>query len=559
MSALTSYRVFRREAAGFDGATAETATYTQLRHVFSTPTTTAVGRFEPSSLNRYNVVSLGRIALEGVIAPGDEIRIVDSSGQTRFTRPASVESSGWFFLLPEDVIEIDAAGATAADIIIDDLTDPQILQAALVEIGNGAIAPAQTSITVTEATTLPAYAGHLIVFVEPAVDEFDITLPTLADVPLDSRITFVRVRGAANPANPRVITDVAGTQVNGGSGIDDSAYFLRSEQDSTTYLRVDGGWVRRQGFQAPQRISSTDDPIVIPAWQEGTLYVNDANIAQGTVVQLPPILDCREGCRLVLSASPAVLIEAVVHALTADPGDFINFASEFLFTASSSTSIVTVELTGGQWRAVSNNADLITFSNPVTTAPGALAPKGGQAIERVVLAADGDIVLPDPAELPHGSSVTVVRTGGAGTPRVITDDVTTEVNGVAGLNPYYLNGIGQSITYRREGGGSWTRPQGTGAPDPIVSAANVVITPFLGEQYVTTTGGAGQTVTLPGATSVAVGSKVYMYNSSANAHSIVASVGDTILGAPSQPIGTASGFVAYTDGSNDWKGWVTPV
>ncbi len=104
------YRNYIRAAAGFDGATADTAVYTGTRFVFTTPTASAVGRFSPTQLGRRNIASMVRVMLQGVVAPGDVVSVLDASGQVRYTRPASLESSGWMFLGPRDTLTITSAG-----------------------------------------------------------------------------------------------------------------------------------------------------------------------------------------------------------------------------------------------------------------------------------------------------------------------------------------------------------------------------------------------------------------------------------------------------------------
>lgn len=563
MSALTSYRVFQRTAAGFDGATAEaTGIYTQLRNVFSTDTTTTVGSFSPASLNRYNVVSLMRIALSGVINPGDEIRVRDALGGVRFTRPASVQSSGWFLVLPDDVIEIEAPDATAADIIVDDLTDPQLLQAAIVEInGGGIIPPAQTSITVDSATVLPAYNGHLIVFAEAQLPAYDLTLPALADVELDSRITFIRVRGAESPDGEiRVITDAVPTEVNGLSGVTDTAYFLRSDQESTTYLRVPEGWARRQGFQAPQRITDDADPIVLPAWQEGTLYLTDQGTVDGNVTQLPQLIDCRQGCRLVILANS---LSAGVHELTAAGLDPINGkAGPYLYACGQFPVIgdqpvrpvVIVEHAVTTWIATA--VQVPTSPGVSITAAGTIPPRGGMVFVSIDLAVDGDVTLPAISSIPVGTQLVITRGAGAGTPRIITPGALVEVNGVAGIveTQYFLRSIGDSITYRT-GGGGWTRPMGDQAPAELTAAGNPLNLDAVkgGFAHILDAGAvAGNVTALPLLADVPEGAGYLIRNTDSNLHVVDPSGAELISGVANRQ--HQRGEVMYVESSP--SGWL---
>jgi hypothetical protein len=571
MAALTDYRNFIRESvAGFDGTTDEAATYSQLKYVWTTPTTTAVGRFTPAALNRVAgtgqpaIVSVVRVMLEGTLGPTDEVRVVDSSGATRFTRAASLESSGWMFMGPEDVLEIEAPDATKADILVNDLTDSDLQAWILSEVtasGNQPVPPAQSSIVVTTTQQLPAFNGHLVVFVLPGALAIDITLPPLGSIALDDKITFVRDRGGGGAlAVARVITETIGTRVNNLTGVADTQFFMRSEQDSVEYTRIPNGWARRQGTQAPQLISDDADPIVVPAWQEGTVSLFDRGTVDGNVTQLPALIDCRQGCRLVILASS---ITAGVHALAASGGDTINgktgpyrYACGYSLAVGDAPQrpVITVEHAGTTWIVSADQG--VTFPTVTLNAAGVIPAVGALTRVEVELAADGDITLPAIADLPFPAELVIVRTGGAGTPRIVSP---TTVNGIAaGDADYSLNSIGDSVSYRSIGGG-WTRPQGTGASDPVVGAGAIVVPDYiLGEYFVESTGAGGQTVTLPDLATVAVGTKVYHYNSSGNAHVLAAAAGNTILGAASQPIVTVSGFVAYSDGSTDWKGWTTP-
>jgi hypothetical protein len=144
---MADYRNYLRSSpAGFDGATPETAVYTPLRFAYSTTSTGPVGRWSPASLGRTGVASMARVMLQGVVDPAvDYVRVIDSSGGTRFDLPASLESSGWFFLGPTDVLAISAPDATRADILINDLNDEQMQGAVsdevLQSLGSSAPAP----------------------------------------------------------------------------------------------------------------------------------------------------------------------------------------------------------------------------------------------------------------------------------------------------------------------------------------------------------------------------------------------------------------------------------
>jgi hypothetical protein len=663
MSALSDYRNFTRATvAGFDGSTAETAVYTQTRNVFATPTDTLVGSFSPASLNRVNIASVARVMLQGTVVLGDVIRVRDSSGGIRFTRPASVESSGWFFLGPEDVLEIVSAGATSADILINDLTDPQLQEWILSEITQSGSSVVPTSdyseITIVASGAVPAWTGRLMAFLDLGGLGNNVILPPLADVALGDSVTFLRVPGSALPVIQ--VDNVGADLVNDLLGATANEYYLRDAAQSITYTRVTGGWQRAAGAPVQGKVTAAAGPFNIPAFQQGTLYVDDVIGAPGAVVNLPLLADCTEGVRIVITSSRFVVPPGQVHVLTAAGADTINTLSTiFLYSSSNTTSVVVAEHAGDTWAVHSNVSEVINGSNSLVAA-GSISARGGVQVLELALAADGDVVLPDPATLPRGTVLKLFQAG-PGIPRIIPDNALTEVNGLAGLvaNEYYLRSAGDSVSYVLVGGG-WLREFGEQAPPaatananpfsvpawtggtsylfdttvvldnqtnlpatgscrpgvrlvvrnydtqrhqvhpfagdfingasiwyiqpgetasfevadttqwlaigggtqntPTTSAFDVTFSPFIGEQYVKTTGGAGQNVTLPDYTQIGVGTKVYMYNASGNAHTLSAFAGQFVLGAGFGVIPPNSGFVVYWDGDTTlgWKGWATP-
>ncbi len=145
------------------------------------------------------------------------------------------------------------------------------------------------------------------------------------------------------------------------------------------------------------------------------------------------------------------------------------------------------------------------------------------------------------------------------------DDQRHQVNPFAGD---FINGAaiwyiqpGETASFEMAASTQWLAIGGGTQNVPVITAANAVVPDgIVGEYYIQTTGALGQSVTLPDWTTIAVGTKVYMYNSSANAHTINAAAGQLVYGLASQPVLTVAGFVAYWDGDTaiGWKGWVIP-
>lgn len=208
------YRNYIRSSpAGFDGATLETAVYTPLRFTYTTTATGAVGRWSPASLGRSGVASMARVMLQGVIAPGDFVRVIDSSGGTRFDLPASLESSGWFFLGPADTIAVSAAGATRADILVNDLNDPQLQLAQLIEATQalGTSAPAPLT-TVASPLAIDAFTRGTFYVTGTAGGATTVDLATVADFGVGARIVLRNATAFAYTIDP-----FGGQTINGAA------------------------------------------------------------------------------------------------------------------------------------------------------------------------------------------------------------------------------------------------------------------------------------------------------------------------------------------------------
>lgn len=343
----------RATTGGFNATTVDTAVYTQLRTVWTTPTSTLVGVFSPLSLGRTaganapSVPSFARVMLQGVVAPGDQVRIINSAGVVRFTVPASVESSGWFYLAPDDSIGILSAGATSAEILVLDISEDNLPTLALAEVtqaagGGGSsssgIAPQDTQI-IAATGTINSFDGDLIVFVSAAAPA-TLTLPALGTVALGSTITVIRTGGAGLPT---IVTSIPADQVNGSATASGKDYPLRSFQDEVRYIRVPSGWARPQGTPAPAVIIDGANPTDLSAlsFPEGTAYVEVTNGTLGAFIDLPLLANVRVGSRFTIFNSAIV-----ARTIEGQPGENVNGQAQITLPAGK-TAIV--ESAGGQW------------------------------------------------------------------------------------------------------------------------------------------------------------------------------------------------------------------
>lgn len=218
---MSNYRHFIRTAAGCDGATADVGPYTQIGLVWTTANTGAVGLFGPSILGRSDVnnnprtVSIARVCLSGTVLGLNTVEVVNAAGQSRIARPASLDSSGWMWLNPDDSIRVTAAGATGLELFILDLDSAAALAWASGEACCGTSSSENccetSSITVTESTTLLPWANTLFVFVNGPLDTTTvITLTAFADITLNRRAVVVRVGGGVV-----VVIPTTGESMNG--------------------------------------------------------------------------------------------------------------------------------------------------------------------------------------------------------------------------------------------------------------------------------------------------------------------------------------------------------
>lgn len=560
---MSDYRNYIRYSAedGFDGTTEETATYAQVKNVWTTTLTSEVGLFSPTDLGRINTPSIARIMLEGTIdSDADHIDVLDSTGAVRFTAPASIVSSGFFFLYPQDSIAIFSSGATKADILIEDLNEERLGTWILTE-STANITPPQpySERTLTEAATLAPWQGRLVVFLEFAADG-DVALPV--GVALGDTVTFIR---SSDNGVPRIVTGASPGQVNGVAtaglaNLGVNAYSLRSKYESVTYMRVTGGWQHDAGVGTPKLVVTTTNPATLPQLREGFAYIFSESTAAGAVLQLPAVAPASPLAGTALGSGYVVFNrDTHDHVLLPAVGETINGGASFSIPAK---AVVRIEATGSansHWLASSR---LITQNSASIAALPATVPiTGGTQIIRVTAVGAGDLTLPNQGNTPLDTELIITLASGAGPVRIIADNAGDSINGVIGIIPgqYFLQTLGDAVSYRRTTFG-WTRTVlQAQPPPPIVSAGSVALLPFSGEQYVKITG-AGATCTLPDWTKIAIGTKVFFQNASGGAQTLAAFAGQSILGLASSPISSAAGFIVYWDGDTSlgWKGWAIP-
>ena len=95
------------------------------------------------------------------------------------------------------------------------------------------------------------------------------------------------------------------------------------------------------------------------------------------------------------------------------------------------------------------------------TAPGPVSGYGGHRVVKLTFAANGTVILPLSVDEPPGGSITFVRAGGVGNPRILAANDTDTVNTQVGANAtaYTLRNVGDAVTYFPIVGG-WVRHLG---------------------------------------------------------------------------------------------------
>ena len=157
----------------------------------------------------------------------------------------------------------------------------------------------------------------------------------------------------------------------------------------------------------------------------------------------------------------------------------------------------------------------------------------GASIGLALSAADADLSLPDLADTTPGlCSITFIRIGDPGQPRIIPEDVTDQVNGRTGLTAtqYFLRSVGDAVTYRRVDAG-WTLQFGDQARQLTTSALNPIIIPSVrgGTIYLRDTAAVlDNEARLPLTSDCEEGARVVYLNTDTQPHVVVPTVPDLL-------------------------------
>lgn len=199
------------------------------------------------------------------------------------------------------------------------------------------------------------------------------------------------------------------------------------------------------------------------------------------------------------------------------------------------------------------------------TATQSLPAYDGHLIVNLDCPLDADIELPALADTTPGlCSITAIRIGNVGDPRIIPEDAADQVNGRAGIvaNEYYLRSIGDAVTYFRVEAG-WAMEFGDQARTQVSSNLNPIQIPSCrsGTLYVIDTAAVlDNQASLPPLGNGTEGIRIALVNSDTQRHQVVPQVGDllnTVLNGvryvgPKQVViaeETPSGWYAYGGGN----------
>lgn len=206
-----------------------------------------------------------------------------------------------------------------------------------------AVGPTPTALneqTLTGAGQVQAVHGtDLLVRVNFAASG-NAVLPALADCDIGASITFLRESGNGVPC---IVPNDNADEINGLADITYSPYFMRALQDSVTYKRVEGGWIRDQGTEVGILVSGATDPLVVPTRAQGTQYVLSTGAA-GQVISLASLSLGRPGYRVVVQNG-----SANDHEVHGTGGNLINGGAIYPLL---SGEVAIIEHAGTEWFAV---------------------------------------------------------------------------------------------------------------------------------------------------------------------------------------------------------------
>ncbi|MEZ5069344.1 MAG: hypothetical protein R2847_13120 [Bacteroidia bacterium] len=299
---------------GFDGATLETATYSQSRYLWTTSDDAVVGRFEPASVGRQDVASRIQVTAD-LVDPGDLVEVITPAGVVRDSGALLVNNGAWLVAHPGDDVAVTSARATTIDIIVNDLDDSQLNLWALDDSSSSsstADSYSEQTITVAGEAITP-FAGTKTAFTSLAAAG-TVVLPSLADTVNGAVLHIVRIGGSQPTITPAAITD----EINGLANV---TWNQRNVGESVTYVRVSGGWQRDQGGASPETLAVSGASALTPT-QDGYAAVVQ-NAAVSAAFTLPPAdgsTGQRAGAGFVLSATDPT----GTHTIVPNGADLIN-------------------------------------------------------------------------------------------------------------------------------------------------------------------------------------------------------------------------------------------
>lgn len=288
---MVDYRYYNRNTVGgFNGATVETAIWANVGFEFNTALNTAVGLWTPEKLGRANgCCSLVMVQFQGTINDGDSVSVIaDPSGQTRRSVPASLDMTPWLFLGPRDKLKINAPNATAAGIMVNDLTDEQ-LQTWILAQQTGS-PTSEPLVQVVDADTNVNGAADIIIIAEPPLGStINISLADAADVNNGRSVTVFRRNG------------FGGVTVNAASPINDSNEKIPVD-GGVNIVKRGGTWDATLAPILPDQVLSNnvaDTTVLVPSVGSGFQCYQIEFTARGRL-RMPNVAGVQLGTKIGL-------------------------------------------------------------------------------------------------------------------------------------------------------------------------------------------------------------------------------------------------------------------
>lgn len=333
---MTDYRIYQRTIAGgafFDGATVETATFSQERFNWTTTTTSVVGRWTPASLGRNNTASLVQVFSNTAAGPGDTVQVLSSTGAVRESATFQLSGSGWLLMMPDDILAVTSAASASATIFVNDLTDDQLAEYASAQAAAIAAATTTRTTVLTSAAAgvnVPAFSGIFIVEASNAAGA--VNLPALSSVEPGDRVLVLNSgTGFINilPNGVDLINGLTSRTLYQGR----AAWLVAS----TT------GWDAVGGEVQPTFLTTGVD-TVLSAWRDSPYGIETIGGA-GQLITLPLAATVPIGAMAVLRNS-----SVDNHVLAANAADTIDGAANIGVNAGLTAIVIRVGTTS--WYAV---------------------------------------------------------------------------------------------------------------------------------------------------------------------------------------------------------------